>query len=143
MERAYTFFYENAKASSSTRPLAIESDFLRPLLKIDAQAIADLSAGIGQSCICETERMTEGPYNLLAIPVASDHPRSGAGRALLRHVESVLRQGDARLLLMETATDPEQDRAGAFYTKEGFAEGARIRDFYAPGQIKVVFWKQL
>ena len=92
---------------------------------------------------CKPEQMTEGTYNLLAIAVDSDHQRSGAGAALVRHLESVLRQGDGRLLLVETSTDSDQDGARAFYAKEGFTEEARIRDFYAPGQTKVVFWKQL
>jgi ribosomal protein S18 acetylase RimI-like enzyme len=92
---------------------------------------------------CEPERMTEGTYNLLAIAVGSEHQRSGAGAALVRHLEAALRQGCARLLLVETSTDPDQNGARAFYAKEGFAEEARIRDFYAPGQTKVVFWKQL
>jgi ribosomal protein S18 acetylase RimI-like enzyme len=92
---------------------------------------------------CEPERMTEGTYNLLAIAVGSDRQRTGAGAALVRHLEADLRQGGARLLLVETSTDPDQEGARAFYAKEGFTEEARIRDFYAPGQAKVVFWKQL
>jgi ribosomal protein S18 acetylase RimI-like enzyme len=92
---------------------------------------------------CEPERMTEGTYNLLAIAVASDLQRSGVGAALVHKVESALREKNGRLLLVETSTDPEQDGARAFYLKYGFTEEACIRDFYAPGQTKVVFWKEL
>lgn len=92
---------------------------------------------------CEPERMTEGTYNLLAIAVAPEHQRSGSGAALVRDIEATLRQEGGRLLLVETSTDPDQDGARAFYLKDGFTEEARIRDFYAPGQTKVVFWKML
>ncbi len=90
---------------------------------------------------CEPERMTEGTYNLLAIAVAADRQRSGVGAALTRHVERGVRDRKGRLLLVETSTDSDQDGARAFYLKDGFTEEARIRDFYAPGQTKVVFWK--
>lgn len=92
---------------------------------------------------CEPERMTEGTYNLLAIAVAPEHQRSGSGAALVRSIEAILRQEGGRLLLVETSTDPDQAGARAFYLKNGFTEEAHIRDFYAPGQTKVVFWKML
>lgn len=92
---------------------------------------------------CEPERMTDGTYNLLAIAVAPEHQRSGAGAALTRSIAAALRQKGGRLLLVETSTEPDHDPARAFYVKEGFTEEGRIRDFYAPGQTKVIFWKQL
>ena len=92
---------------------------------------------------CEPERMTEGTYNLLAIAVATDCQRCGVGAALMRHVENAVRDRNGRLLLVETSTDPDQDGARAFYLKDNFTEEARIRDFYAPGQTKVVFCKKV
>lgn len=92
---------------------------------------------------CAPERMTEGTFNLLAIAIAPEHQRIGAGAALVRGVEETTRQHVGRLLLVETSTDPDQDAARAFYEKEGFTEEGRIRDFYALGQTKVIFRKQL
>ena len=91
----------------------------------------------------EPERMTDGTHNLLAIAVSTHGQRSGVGGALVRAVEATLRELGARLLLVETSTDPEQDGARAFYLQEGFGEEARIRDFYADGQTKVIFRKRL
>jgi ribosomal protein S18 acetylase RimI-like enzyme len=88
--------------------------------------------------ICST-----GTHNLLAIAVATDSQRGGVGAALIRHVENAVRDRHGRLLLVETSTDPDQDGARAFYLKNNFAEEARIRDFYAPGQTKVIFWKKV
>lgn len=92
---------------------------------------------------CEPERMTEGTYNLLALAVLTDFQREGIGAALMRHVESGVHHENGRLLLVETSTDRDQDAARAFYLKNGFTEEARIRNFYAPGQTKVVFCKQV
>jgi ribosomal protein S18 acetylase RimI-like enzyme len=62
---------------------------------------------------------------------------------LMRHVENAVRDKNGRLLLVETSSDPAQDGARAFYRKDNFTEEARIRDFYAPGETKVVFWKEV
>lgn len=35
------------------------------------------------------------------------------------------------------------DEMLAFYTRRGFVEEARIRDFYGPGDHRVTFWKDL
>jgi ribosomal protein S18 acetylase RimI-like enzyme len=45
--------------------------------------------------------------------------------------------------LVETSGLPKYDRARAFYTKCGYEEEARIRDFYTTGDDKIVFRKAL
>ncbi len=132
--------------TSGLFPSEMLADMAEPFL--DGASLSSWLVAIGGGravafAYCEPERMTEGTYNLLAIAVGSDHQRSGVGGALLRHLESSLRRADGRLLLVETSTDPDQDGARAFYAGQDFTEEARIRDFYAPGQTKIVFWKQL
>jgi GNAT superfamily N-acetyltransferase len=92
---------------------------------------------------CEPERMTDGTHNMLALAVAAERQRSGVGAALVARLEDALREIGARLLLVESSTDPDQDGARAFYANAGFAEEARVRDFYADGQTKVIFSKRL
>jgi ribosomal protein S18 acetylase RimI-like enzyme len=92
---------------------------------------------------CEPERMTDRTWNLLLIAIKPDRQRQGRGAKLLRHVEQTLAAGGGRMLLVETSGLPEFDRARAFYTKCGYEEEARIRDFYAVGDDKVVFRKVL
>ncbi len=48
-----------------------------------------------------------------------------------------------RMLLVETSGLPDFERTRAFYRKCGYEEEARIRDFYAAGDDKVVFRKVL
>ena len=67
----------------------------------------------------------------------------GIGSELLRHVESGLRQNRQRVLIIETSRLDGFELTRRFYLKHGYAEEARIRDFYAAGEDKVVFWKGL
>ena len=69
------------------------------------------------------------------------HPRVGA--RLFRHVEGALAARGERVLLVETSGRPEFARTRAFCRAHGCVEAARIREFYAPGEDKVVFWKVL
>lgn len=89
------------------------------------------------------ERMTEGSWNMLLIAV---HPASqgrGLGSALVARAEALLAARGARLLLVETSGLPEFEPARRFYRARGYAEEARIRDFYRAGEDKIVFRKAL
>ena len=72
--------------------------------------------------------------------------RSGAGSQLIQWVERALcalGEEQARVLIVETSSTDRYTQARAFYDKQGFEEEARIREFYGPGDHKVVFWKAL
>ncbi|MDE0125281.1 MAG: GNAT family N-acetyltransferase [Bryobacterales bacterium] len=92
---------------------------------------------------CEPERMTSGTWNLLAIGVLARHRGRGIGGAMMRYLEDRLRSGGERVLIVETMGTPAFGRTRAFYRSSGYAEEARIREFYEPGGDKVVFWKHL
>ncbi|MBY0588124.1 GNAT family N-acetyltransferase [bacterium] len=89
------------------------------------------------------EAMTRGTWNLHMIAVRPDRQRHGLGAIMLRHVEQTLRERSERLLLVETSGVPEFEGQRTFYRKNGYEEAARIRDFYALGDDKVVFLKDL
>lgn len=89
------------------------------------------------------ERMTEGTWNLYMIAVRPDRQRQGRGAELVRHVENDLKARGAHLLLVETSGAANFERTRAFYRRCGYHEEARIRDFYKPGEDKVVFRKAL
>lgn len=90
---------------------------------------------------CEPERMTDQTWNLQLIAVHPDYQGQGHGGNLLRHVEETLKACGGRMLLVETLAS--FNLAQAFYRKYGYEEEARIRDFYAAGDDKVVFRKVL
>ena len=92
---------------------------------------------------CEPERMTDRTWNLQLIAIHPDRQGQGRGTKLLRYVEQALTARRGRVLVVETSGLPEFDRTRAFYAKCGYEEEARIRDFYAKGDDKVVFRKVL
>jgi hypothetical protein len=53
------------------------------------------------------------------------------------------REKGERVLIIETSGVPSFEPTRAFYRNHGYAEEARIREFYGPGDDKVVFWKAL
>jgi ribosomal protein S18 acetylase RimI-like enzyme len=89
------------------------------------------------------DMMTDRTWHLYMIAVRPDYQRQGRGAALLRYVENALRASGQRLLLVETSGLPSYEHAQAFYAKCGYEKEARIRDFYAEGDDKVVFRKAL
>lgn len=89
------------------------------------------------------ERMTDGTWNLYLIAVHPQHQGRGHGAALLREVEAALARRGERVLLVETSGLPEFSRTRAFYLGNGYAEEARIRDFYQAGEDKIIFRKAL
>jgi GNAT superfamily N-acetyltransferase len=92
---------------------------------------------------CEPERMTNRTWNLQLLAIRPDRQGQGRGATLLRYVEQTLTARSGRMLLVETSGLPEFERTRAFYVKCGYEEEARIRDFYAAGDDKVVFRKVL
>ncbi|PMB51914.1 GNAT family N-acetyltransferase [Fischerella thermalis CCMEE 5201] len=92
---------------------------------------------------CEPERMTNRTWNLQLIAILPDRQGQGRGTRLLHYVEQTLTVRGERILLVETSGLPSFERTRAFYAKCGYEEEARIRDFYAAGDDKIVFRKVL
>ncbi len=92
---------------------------------------------------CAPEAMTNGTWNVLMLLVDRDRQRQGYGSALISYVEQTLRDRGERLLIVETSSLDEFEPARQFYSKCGFKEEARIQDFYAAGEDKIVFTKAL
>lgn len=89
------------------------------------------------------ERMTDGTWNLLAIAVDEVAQGQGIGRQIVAHLEQLLLAQMQRLLLVETSGRPDYDATRRFYRTLGFAEVARIPNFYQKGEDKVMFVKLL
>lgn len=92
---------------------------------------------------CASERMTHGTWNLLLIAVHPARQGQGVGAKLTRHIETTLAASGERVLLVETSGLPEFERTRAFYRRLGYAEEARIREFYRAGEDKIIFRKAL
>jgi ribosomal protein S18 acetylase RimI-like enzyme len=85
-------------------------------------------------------------WNLYFLAAHPSRHRRGAGSALVTRVEQTLRdegEASARVLIVETSSSAAYEGARAFYASRGFDREAVIRDFYGPGEDKIVFWKSL
>ncbi|MDG1472292.1 MAG: GNAT family N-acetyltransferase [Ascidiaceihabitans sp.] len=94
-------------------------------------------------CYAVPEELADGAWNMLAIAVLPSAQGNGRGGAITAHLETELRERGARILIADTSGTDEFAQTRAFYQKSGYSEEARIRDFWAPGDDKVVFWKSL
>lgn len=94
-------------------------------------------------CYAVPEELADGAWNMLAIAVLPSRQGLGCGGALARHLESELRGRGQRILVADTSGAEEFSQTRAFYRKNGYTEEARIRDFWAAGDDKIVFWKSL
>lgn len=89
------------------------------------------------------ERMTEGTYNALLLAVSPERQGQGVGADLMAAAEQALKRQGGRILLVETSSLPEFEGARHFYEKIGYKQEAKIREFYAAGEDKIVFRKAL
>jgi ribosomal protein S18 acetylase RimI-like enzyme len=97
---------------------------------------------IGYSCVGPTPA-TEGTFDLYWLAVDPAAQGKGVGRALVREVERDLRSRGARLLLVETSSRPDYENTRAFYARCGYIEAARIKDFYAPADDRIMLTTRL
>lgn len=94
-------------------------------------------------CYAAPEALAEGTWNMLAIAVLPGAQGNGSGAALVAELESQLRSLGQRVLIADTSGTAEYRQTRRFYRKNGYTEEARIREFWGPGDDKVVFWKSL
>ena len=86
---------------------------------------------------------TEASWDLYWIAVDPNRPRNGVGSTLLGAAESAAAAEAGRTMLIETASKPSYEPTHRFYEKHGYAEVARVPDFYGDGDDKIDFAKSL
>ena len=97
---------------------------------------------IGYVCFGPTPA-TEGTYDLYWLAVDPAAQGRGAGRALVRAVEQdVVRRG-GRMLVVETSSRADYAHTREFYARGGYVEAARVRDFYAPADDRIILTTRL
>ena len=97
---------------------------------------------VGYACYGATPG-TEGTYDLYWIAVDPAHQGAGVGSALLVEVERRVGERSGRMLVVETSARDEYEAARTFYGAHGYEVTARLRDFYAPADDRVVFTRHL
>ncbi len=85
--------------------------------------------------------MTQGTYDLYWIAVAREAQGQGLGKVLVRWLEDHVRREKGRLILIETASQTDYESTRQFYLKQDYREAARIRDYYKPGDDRIIYAK--
>jgi ribosomal protein S18 acetylase RimI-like enzyme len=96
---------------------------------------------------------TVGSFDLYWIAVHDSLRGRGLGAALLSQAERLMAAGlpgpgetrlpPVRRVYIETSARPQYEPTRAFYRRCGYAEEARLADFYAPGDDKLIYARGL
>jgi D-alanine-D-alanine ligase len=84
-----------------------------------------------------------GTFDIYWIAVAAKLQGRGLGKELMGFVERMIRVRGGRLAVIETSGRSAYDSTRNFYERLGYSESARLKDFYSPGDDKVVSIKTL
>ena len=96
---------------------------------------------VGYACYGPTPE-TDRTYDLYWIAVDPGAQGTGSGTTLISEVERRLQGQNARMLVVETSSRSEYADTRRFYERRGYAEAARVREFYAPGDDRIIFTKR-
>lgn len=96
---------------------------------------------VGYACWGPTPA-TDRTWDLYWIAVDTALQGAGIGTILLEEVERRLVGQRARMLVAETSSRSDYAATRAFYARRGYVEVARVRDFYSPGDDRIVFVKR-
>ena len=86
---------------------------------------------------------TQGTWDLYWIAVAPSLQGFGIGAQLQSAAEKEIQEKGGRLVVIETSSTEKYLPTRAFYEKKGYTIEARIRDFYRPGDDKLIYVKKL
>lgn len=87
--------------------------------------------------------LTESTYDLYWIAVDKSKHRGGVGKRLLKFAEEEIARRGGRMLLVETSSQETYGGTVQFYEKTGYVMVGKIKDYYKPGDDKLIFMKPL
>ncbi len=87
--------------------------------------------------------LTEGTWDIYWIAVGRENQDQGIGSALIKSAEKGILKARGRLSIIETSSTPAYEKTRSFHLSHGYEIVARIPDFYAPGDDKLVLSKRL
>jgi ribosomal protein S18 acetylase RimI-like enzyme len=105
--------------------------------------VAEIDSTItGYICYGPTP-LTEGTWDIYWEAVAQEKQGQGIGSALMKSAEREIVRAKGRLAIIETSSTPAYEKTKRFYISQGYEVVARIPDFYAPGDDKLILQKRL
>ncbi len=86
---------------------------------------------------------TRASFDLYWIAVAPQGQGKGLGKELLGRVEAEVRRMDGSRIYIDTSSRTQYQTTRAFYLACGYHQAADLPDFYAPGDGKIIYCKEL
>ncbi len=87
--------------------------------------------------------LTEATWDIYWMAVAREKQNQGIGSALLKSAEEEILKGRGKLSIIETSSTPAYEKTRNFHLSQRYEIVARIPDFYAPGDDKLIMQKRL
>ena len=123
--------------------LELVDSFLSGIPDYDIKVGADeTNKVLGYICYGKTP-LTDAVWDIYWIVVREKFHGKGIASCLMGFTDDDLRAKRARAIMVETSSIPEYKPARDFYVRKGFNEVCRIEDFYAEGNDKVIYRKNL
>jgi ribosomal protein S18 acetylase RimI-like enzyme len=105
--------------------------------------VAEIDSTVeGYICYGSTP-LTEGTWDIYWAAVARKKQGKGIGSALMKSAEKEIVKTKGRLSIIETSSTPAYEKTRHFHISQGYEIIARIPDFYAPGDDKLILQKLL
>jgi N-acetylglutamate synthase-like GNAT family acetyltransferase len=127
-------------------PSEMLPDMLAPALAGETEAFwltCHLDGEAVGLCYTVPEELADGTWNMLALAIRPDLQGKRLGTELVFAAEQHLRTKGQRILIVDTSGTDDFALTRKFYAQNGYDEEARIRDFWAEGDDKVIFRKAL
>lgn len=87
--------------------------------------------------------LTESTFDLYWIAVDKSKHRGGVGKRLLKFTEEEIVRRGGKMLLIETSSQETYDGTIQFYERTGYELVGKIKEYYKPGDDKLIFAKRL
>jgi D-alanine-D-alanine ligase len=104
---------------------------------------ADVNGNVaGYTCFGEIP-CTFGSFDLYWIAVHPQYQRQGVGESLLKETEKIASEMGCKRLYIETSARDLYTPTQSFYKRCGYEHEAFLKDYYMPGDGKIIYVKAL
>jgi GNAT superfamily N-acetyltransferase len=96
---------------------------------------------LGYICYGPTP-LTRGTWDIYWMAVERGQQGRGIGAALMNAAETDIKQSGGRLAIIETSGQELYEKTRRFHFKQGYEQVCAIKDFYEPGDDKLILQKR-
>ena len=135
---------ENLTQGEVSCAMEILDVYLSDKAECDYRFICATDNGVPLGYACYgADGIAIGVYDVYWVIVDPRQRGKGIGKLLMRHIEALLRKAGARKMVVETSSLLTYEAARGFYEGSGFFKEAVLKDFFKPGDDKLIYVKNL